>query len=187
MILWMKKRMKFQRGFTLFEVLIAMTIMSSASILLYTAWAGNQVRVQKIVINNQAAFLLDQIMGELQIKYGQRFEQLPEAENGIFKDNPKFSWKMESKDFEMPDLRAILMKDDRDNNEMMMMMIDKLTEYLNQSIKEMKVTVQYTAGKKSVQYSATTFMVDYNRNIPLGVPGMGGGGGNPLNPGGGGG
>lgn len=179
--------MKKQLGFTLIEVLIAMTIMASSAILLYTAWAGNQIRVQKIVINNQAALLLDQIMNELQIKYGQRFEQLPDAEEGAFENAPKFTWKMESKDFEMPDLRSILIKEDNDNNEMMMMMIDKLTEYLNQSVKEMRVTVRYNAGRKSVKYSATTFIVDYNRNIPIAVPGMGGGGGNPLNPGGGGG
>ena len=162
---------KKQKGFSLFEVLIAMSIMSSASILLYVAWSGNQVRVQKMAINNQAAFLLDQIMSELEIKYSQRITQLPDKDGGTFEDHPKFTWSMESKDFEMPDLRSILVSG-KEGDEAMLMIVDKLTEYLNESIKEMKVTVKYTIGKKSVKYSATTFLVDYNRSIPIGgIPG----------------
>lgn len=165
-------RKKNRAGFSLFEVLIAMSIMSSAAVLLYVAWSGNQIRVQKMAINNKAAFLLDQIMAELEIKYSQRILQLPENEGGVFEDHPKFSWTMESRDFEMPDLRSLLISDNQ-GNEAMLLIIDKLTEYLNESVKEMKVTVTYTIGKKSVKYSATTFLVDYSRSIPMptGLPG----------------
>ena len=159
-------------GFSLFEVLIAMSIMSSAAMLLYMSWSGNQVRVQKMTINNKAAFLLDQIIAELEIKYGQRQEQLPDSEAGTFDDHPGYSWKMESRDFEMPDLRAVLISGDQ-GDEMLLTVIDKLTEFLNESIKEMKVTVEYKLGKSTAKYSATTFMVDYNKPLPLGVPGVG--------------
>ncbi len=162
-----------QKGFSLFEVMIAMSIMSSSAMLLYMAWSGNQVRVQKIRINNQAAHLLNQIIAELEIKYGERLTQLPDKEEGVFEDHPRFSWVMESKDFEMPDLRSILISGGR-NDEMMLTIIDKLTEYMNESVKEMRVTVRYTAGKKSSKYAATTFLIDYNRTIPMGVPGGGG-------------
>ena len=162
-----------RRGFSLFEVLIAMSIMASAAMLLYVSWAGDQVRVRKMTINNEAAFLLDQIVSELEIKYSERITQLPDAEDGVFEENPKFTWSMVSKDFEMPDLRSILISG-KEGDEAILMIIDKLTDYLNESIKEMKVTVKYTHGKKSVKYSATTFMVDYNRSIPMGIPGGGG-------------
>ncbi len=153
-----------------------MSIMSSAAILLYTAWSGNQIRVQKMAINNKAAFLLDQIVAELEIKYSQRILQLPDNESGVFEDHPRFTWTMESRDFEMPDLRSLLIADN-EGNEAMLMVIDKLTEYLNESVKEMKVSVKYTIGKKSVEYSATTFLVDYSRSIPMpgGIPGGAGG------------
>ena len=166
-------RKNFNHGFSLFEVLIAMAIMSASAMLLYTAWTGNQVRVQKMAINNRAAFLLDQIIAELEIKYAEKLTQLPETEGGPFEDYPKYSWEMESRDFEMPDLRSILISGG-DGDEAMLLIVDKLTEYLNESIKEMKVTVIYTMGKKSVKYSATTFLVDYNKSIPMGIPGGGG-------------
>ncbi len=166
------------KGFSLFEVLIAMAIMSSAAMLIYTAWTGNQLRVRKMAINNKAAFLLDQIMAELEIKYGDRLLQLPDSEGGVFDDAPKFSWTMESRDFEMPDLRSVLISGG-EGDEAMLLIVDKLTEYLNESVKEMKVTVEYnfgTTGKKqSVKYSATTFLVDYNKPIPLGGAPAGGG------------
>lgn len=163
---------KNKNGFSLFEVLIAMAIMSSAAMLLYLAWSGNQVRVQKMTINNKAAFLLDQIVSELEIKYSQKITQLPDSEAGTFDDEPRYTWKMESRDFEMPDLRAILISGDQ-GQEAMLMIVDKLTDFLNESIKEMKVTVEYKIGDKAVSYSATTFLVDYNKPMPLGIPGLG--------------
>ncbi len=166
-------------GFSLFEVLIAMAIMSSASMLIYTAWTGNQLRVRKMAINNKSAILLEQIMAELEIKYAERLTQLPDSEGGVFEDHPKFSWTMVSRDFEMPDLRSVLISGG-DGDEAMLLIVDKLTEYLNQSVKEMKVTVEYNFGgkgkKTSVKYSATTFLVDFNQALPLGggVPSGGG-------------
>ncbi len=166
-----------EKGFSLFEVLIAMSIMSSAAILMYMSWHGNQVRVQKMAINNKAALLLDQIMSRLEIEYSERITQLPENDGGEFEGNPRYSWKMESRDFEMPDLRSVLISGDQ-GNEAMLLVVDKLTEYLNQSVKEMKVTVFYKRGKQTTSYTATTFLVDYNQSIPIGggIPGGAGGG-----------
>ncbi len=170
-----------KKGFSLFEVLIAMAIMSSAAMLIYTAWTGNQLRVRKMAINNKAAFLLDQIMAELEIKYSERITQLPETEGGAFENHPNFTWSMVSRDFEMPDLRSVLISGG-DGDEAMLLIVDKLTEYLNQSVKEMKVTISYNYGgkgkKETIDYSATTFLVDFNQAIPIGggVPGAGGGG-----------
>ena len=171
---WTCSFSKNQKGFSLFEVMIAMSIMASAAMLLYVAWSGNQVRVKKMAINNKAAFLLDEIIGELEIKYGKRITQLPDNEEGVFEKHPNYSWAMESRDFEMPDLRSVLVSGG-DGDDTMLLLVDKLTDFLNESIKEMKVTVKYTIGKKSVSYSATTFIVDYNRSIP--IPNFGGGGG----------
>ena len=163
--------MKFtKKGFSLFEVLIAMTIMSSAAILLYVAWSGNHIRVRKTAINNQMAFLLDEIISELEIKYAQRISLLPEKEEGEFEKKPRFSWSMESKKFEMPNLQPLLVASGQ-GDETLLMMTDQLTQYLNNSIREMKVTVKYTHGKKSIKHSVTTFLVDYNF-----TPSWGGGG-----------
>ncbi len=160
-----------KKGFSLFEVLIAMAIMASAAILLYVSWSGNQLRFQKMKINNQAAFLLDQIISELEIKYARRVSVLPETEEGTFKGSPRFSWSMESKKFEMPNLQSLLVASGQ-GDENLLMMTGQLTKHLNNSIREMKVTVKYTRGKRSVKHSATTFLVDYDV-----IPAWGGGGG----------
>jgi general secretion pathway protein I len=163
---------KKSKGFSLFEVLIAMAIMASSAMLLYVAWAGNQMRVQKMTINNKSAIFLEQIIAELEIEYGNKITELPDNKEGTFTEDSRFTWSMESKDFEMPDLSSLLVAGGQ-GDEMMLTIIGKLTEHLNESIKEMKVTVKCTLGKKSVEYSATTFLVDYNRSIPLALPGGG--------------
>lgn len=167
-------RILFEKGFSLFEVLIAMAIMASSVILLYVSWSGNHTRIQKMGINNQMAFLLDQIISELEIKYTQRISMLPEKEEGTFKGKPRFSWFMESKKFEMPNLQPLLIASGQ-GDENLLMMTDQLTQYLNNSIREMKVTVKYTLGKKSVKHSVTTFLVDYDFNPPWGGVGNGAG------------
>ena len=170
--------MKFsKKGFSLFEVLIAMTIMASAAILLYVSWSGNQIRVRKTAINNQMAFLLDEMISELEIKYAQRISQLPEKDEGDFEGKSRFSWSMESKKFEMPNLQPLLVSSGQ-GDENLLMMVDQLAQYLNNSIVEMKVTVKYTHGKKSIKHSATTFLVDYNFTPPWGAGGGSLGGGN---------
>ena len=83
----------------------------------------------------------------------------------------------------MPDLRSILISGDQ-GDEMTLMIVDKLTEYLNESVKEMQVTIKYDyGGEKALRYSATTFLVDYDKPIPIGgIPGVGGGAPGGLGP-----
>ena len=171
-----------KNGFTLFEVMIAMAIMSSAAVLLATAWGGNQLRVRKMAINNQAAFLLERMMSEIEMTYKQQVDRIPEKEAGDFgSDYPDFRWEMSSQDFEMPDMRSLFINEG-EGSEMMLLMIDKLSEFFNESVKEVTVTVIYSKGKgkkkRSVKYSAQTFIVDFDKPLPLGLPGGGVPGGN---------
>ena len=164
--------MKNQQGFTLFEVVIAMAIMASSALLLTNAWSGNQLRVKKTLINNRAAFLLDRTVAELETEYATKLTQIPEADTGKFENYPDYSWVMKSQKFEMPDLRSALVAAGQ-GEESTLMIIDKMTEFFNESIVEMKVTILYSHKKKSVKYSATTFMVNFDKPLPL--PGGGGG------------
>ena len=159
-----------KKGFTLFEVMIAMAIMSSAAVLLVVAWGGNQLRVRKMAINNKAAFLLERAMSEMEMTYSKQVDRIPDSDSGDFgKDYPDFTWTMKSQDFEMPDMRSLLISQG-DGNELMLMMVDKLSEFFNQAVKEVTVTVVYTKGKRSVKYSAHTFLVNFDKPLPLGLP-----------------
>ena len=85
-----------------------------------------------------------------------------------------YTYKMRSKKFELPDLTPLLMQDKGSVNPLLSLMLKQLSDFFNLSIKEMTVTVVYTIKKKTVDYSATTFLVDYNQVLPL--PNLGGGG-----------
>ena len=163
-----------EQGFTLFEVMIAMAIMASAAVLLATAWGGNQLRVKKMTINNRAAFLLERAVSDIENQYGRRFDQIPDSDGGPFEDYPGFSWEMKSQEYQFPDLRAIMVANDQ-GNEMGLLIVEKIKEYIDESVKEIKVTIKYTKGKRSVKYSASTLIVNFDR--PLALPGFGGGGG----------
>lgn len=159
-----------------------MAIMSSAAVLLVTAWGGNQLRVRKMAINNKAAFLLERTMSEVEMTYRKQVDRIPESDSGNYgADYPNFRWEMKSQDFEMPDMRSLFINQG-EGSEIMLLMVDKLSEFFNEAVKEVTVTVIYSKGKgkkqRSVKYSAQTFIVDFDKPLPLGLPGGGGVGGN---------
>lgn len=182
-----------QRGFSLLEVLIALTVMMGAIMVVAMAWSGSQLRIKKMRLNNQAAFLLDYKMSETLLRYKDELTLLPETEEGVFEElgtgYKDFSWSLTSKKFEMPDLTPILMKGQGKAGEgadgMLLMMMGQLTDFFSDAAKEVTVTVIYTFGKKQVKYSANVFMIDFNKQLPL--PNLGGAGGSPGGGGAGGG
>lgn len=156
-----------------------------ALIVVSMAWSTSQLRVRKMKFNHQAAFLLDFKVSDLERKYRDQLGQLPEEEEGTFEDLGKeykaFSWRMKSKKFELPDLTPILAQRKNGADALLMTMMSQLSDYFNEAAKEVTVTVVYTLKKKKVEFSATTFLVDFNRQLPMpnlggGVPGGGPGG-----------
>ena len=124
-----------------------------------------------MAINNRAAFLLDSKMVELENTYAKQVDRIPENDGGEFENNPGYTWSMKSQKFTMPDLRSLIIASG-EGNENLLALIDKLTEFFNESVIEMQVQIKYTKGKKSVKYRATTFMIDFDKPLPL--PGLGG-------------
>lgn len=159
------------RGFTLVEVMIAMAIMSSSIVLMSQTWSSNWVRLRKIGVNNRAAFLLNSKVAELENLYTPKFSSIPEEESGEFEEYPDYTWSMTSQKFTMPDLRPLL-SSQGELPEQLGDLIDNLTDYFNDTIVEMKVTITYTKNKSSKTFSATTFLVDFQKPIPL--PNLGG-------------
>lgn len=184
-ILGMRVGLRSEKGFSLIEVIIALGIMMGALIVVSMAWSTSQLRVRKMKFNHQAAFLLDFKVSDLERKYRDQLGQLPEEEEGTFEDLGKeykaFSWRMKSKKFELPDLTPILAQRKNGADALLMTMMSQLSDYFNEAAKEVTVTVVYTLKKKKVEFSATTFLVDFNRQLPMpnlggGVPGGGPGG-----------
>ncbi len=169
-------RLRTKKGFTLIETVIAMVILSTGILLLVNSSGSSFMRVRKTQLNTEVAALLQRKMVEVQIEYRDKaLDSIPEEKADDFgSDYPQYSWKLESKMFEIPDLSATLSSRDGGANEMLISIIKQLSEFIGKAVKEVKVTVIYKGSKKPLEFSATTYFLDYNKDLPMGVPGGGG-------------
>ncbi len=86
-------------------------------------------------------------------------------------------WKMESKKVEMPDMSAALTARDGGATDVEIMIVKQLTEMIENSVKELKVTILWKTGEKDLEYSVTTYLVNHDAaSLPTG-PGGGAQGG----------
>lgn len=156
-----------QRGFSLIETVIAMIILAGAIITLSNSWSGSLLAIRKARQANTAALLLQQKMTEYEIKYeGKPFSEIKEEESGEFGENyPEYRWEMKSKKLEIPDLTTGMASRDQGVSEMETLIMKKLGEYIEKSVIELKVTISRTVKEKKLEYSATTYFVDYTQNL----------------------
>jgi len=161
------------RGFTLIETVLAMTIMASGLLLLVQTWAGSFVRMDRAQSSFEIAALLERKMVDYELKYrGKNIDSIPESEEGDFEGSPRFSWSMASKPLEFPNLATALYSQDGGVDQMTASLIQTFSETLSKAVKELTVTVTYTApGKKPMNYSVTTYFVDYDKSLSVGMPG----------------
>lgn len=152
-----------------------MAMLATGILLLANSWNGSYMRLRKTQYINEVAALLERKMIEVRMEFdGKPLDSIPEEKEDDFgSDFPKYRWKLESRDLEIPDLSGTLTAREGGADQMLISVIKQLTEHLSKSIKEVKVTVIYKGDKKDFQYSATTYFVDYNKELPL--PGGSGG------------
>ncbi|WP_347358514.1 type II secretion system protein [Bdellovibrio sp.] len=164
-----------KNGFTLIETVIAMVILSSGIMLLANSWSGSFMRVRKTQLSTEVTALLERKMTEIELEYsGKPLDSIPEeTEDDFGSEYSQYSWKMTSKEFEVPDISATLTAQAGGADEMALTVMKTLTEHLGKSIKEVKVTVIYKGAKKPLEFSATQYFVDYDKELPLpSMPGM---------------
>jgi general secretion pathway protein I len=164
-----------KNGFTLIETILALVILSSGVMLLANSWSGSYMFVRKTQLNTEIAALLERKMVEVEIEYtGKPLESIDEEKSDDFgSEYPQYSWKMTSKEMELPNLTATMTAQAGGADEMALTIMKTLTEHLSKSIKEVKVSVIYKGGKKPIEVSATQYFVDYDRPIKApSIPGM---------------
>ncbi|MFN7904559.1 MAG: type II secretion system protein [Pseudobdellovibrionaceae bacterium] len=168
--------MKNKSGFSLLEVIISMVILSSGVILLVSSWANSYKRLNKTQVQFEMAALLERKMVELRKEYeGKPLESIDEEKAEDFgEDYPQYSWKMKSQELEFPDLTALLVSEDGGATQEMLTLVKTMTEHFNKSVKEVKVTVIHKnkGNAKPIEFSVTTYFVDYDKEIAM--PGAGG-------------
>lgn len=161
---------KNKKGFTLLETLLAVVILSTGILLLTSSWSGSFVRIRKTQLNQDIVALLERKMAEIDLEYrGKPLDSIPEEKEDDFgTEYDKYRWKMTSKEFQVPSLSSIMATQEGGANEMMTMIIQQLSDHLSKTIKEVKVSVIYTGGKKPLEFSVVTYFVDYNKPLSIG-------------------
>ncbi|MGZ3771422.1 MAG: prepilin-type N-terminal cleavage/methylation domain-containing protein [Bdellovibrio sp.] len=166
-----------KNGFTLIETVMAMVILSSGLLLLSNSWSGSFMRVRKTQLTTEVAALLERKMVEIEMEFqGKPLDSIPEEKSDDFgSEYPQYSWKMVSKEFEVPDFSATLTAKAGGADELTLTVMKTLAEHMSKTIKEVKVTVIYKGNKKKpLEFSATQYFVDFDKEIPLpAFPGAG--------------
>ncbi len=167
---------KSKRGFTLLEVLIALVIVLGGVLVVGQSWSGNFLRVRKTNLYNNVSLLLQRKMTELEaFYYSKPIDQIPDSDAGDFgSDYPQYRWEMISQEFEFPDLSSVLVGRDQGADDMLLTMMKQMQEYISKSVKEVTVKVFVKTPTREMEYSITTYFVDYKKNASIG-PGASGG------------
>jgi prepilin-type N-terminal cleavage/methylation domain-containing protein len=164
-----------RRGFSLIEVLIAMVIMVGGMVVVGSSWSGNLLRVRKSALYNNVAFLLERKAAELEAKYkGKPLTEIEDEEGDFGSDFPQYKWNFKTQPFAMPDLTPVLTSGNKSVDQNLLSMMTQMQEFFGKAILEGKITIVVTVGTTPMEFSVTTYFVDYALEPSL----PGGGGGN---------
>ncbi len=153
-----------KKGFTLIETLIAMILLAGALIVLGSSWSGSLTAIRKSRSLTTLSLLLQKKITEYEIKYSEKKgSNIPEEEEGDFGDDfPNYRWKMQSKAIGVPDLSKALTARDGGATETEIMVVKQLKDMIESAVKELKVSVFWKVETKELEYSITTYLVNYD-------------------------
>lgn len=162
------------KGFTLLETVVAMMIMAGAILLLTNSWGGAFMRIRKTQTSFEVAAMLERKMNDIELEYrGKALDSIPEEKTGDFgSDYPQYTWKLESKKLEFPDISSALTAREGGADQMLMSVVKQLSDMIGKSIKEVTVSVIFSppGAKKPMEYSVTTYFVDFDKDFNVGLP-----------------
>lgn len=165
-------------GFTLLEVLIAMTIMILAFTSIMSIQSSNMRSSAKAKRMNIIGMLARNalLQTELEIK-GKKFDAIPEEKEGQF-DAPydDYRWQRKIKKVEFPELTfnagksegesgggASEKESDNTTNQLAQM----VSKFLSKALREVSITVLWNSGKFEQKYSVSLYWVDLETELSL--------------------
>lgn len=155
----MKKRSSLS-GFTLLEIMIALTIMTIAFAAILSSESGSihsSVRSREL---NIAAWLARNLMVESEhLMEDKPFNELSKEESKNFPEPfQRFKWKREVRELKFPDFS--LPEKEGGMPEPIRIFIKTITKFLNDSVRELIITVSWPRGKGEQQITVSTYLVD---------------------------
>lgn len=171
---WRLPRLGDRSGFTLLEVIIAITIMvmAFASILAVEHNSINATtRAREL---NVVTMLARSKMVELEYKVeGKTFDEIRKEEQGNFTPpHENYHWKTEIKEIKFPNMnlgggggKEGSASGDDSGNQFAELLMKLVTNYFTKAIREMVVTISYKRGPGDMSYSVSTYWVDLNHEF----------------------
>ena len=161
-------------GLTLVEVLIAMSIFVISFLVL--------VDTQNISLRNSAhskrmttaTLLAQEKLSEMTLKYkGKSLSEIPEKEEGKFENRPgAYRWEETSRDFKydltfLADMAQAAAGGEEEAPSPLATYLPKISEFIQNSAKEITVTIFWKEGQMERKLPLTTHLFDYKAPLPL--------------------
>ena len=150
------------KGFTLIEVVVAIAILAGIIAISSLVWSNNMRRLKKAEQIETVTLLLEKKMKELEVTYkNANINDLPSEDNGNFPTYPDYTWKFETRSFQLPSSSVLLKIYNVPENEMNSYFSSLLKQALEELVVELKLTVSYRKKTRASQYSLSTYFVNY--------------------------
>lgn len=154
--------MKRQTGFTLLEIMIAITIMTVAFGAILTSQSGSIHHTIKAKEMNIAGWLARDLMVQSEhLMEGKPFSELKDEETGRFPAPfERFGWKREVRELKFPEISLPKKEGQTGVLESVRLLAKMMTKFFNDSVKELVITVTWPRGEGEEQLTLTTYLVD---------------------------
>lgn len=162
-------------GFTLLEVLIAMSIMILAFTSIMSIQSSNMRSSAKAKRMNVVGMLARNalIQTELEIK-GKKFEQIQESTNGQFESPYEdYRWERKVKKVEFPEINLNAGKSsesgtpENESDPAANQMAQMVSKFLTKALREVSITILWNTGKFEQKYSVSMYWVDLDSELSL--------------------
>jgi general secretion pathway protein I len=182
------KLLRNRSGFTLLEVMIAITLMLIAWTSIFATQSASQTITWKSTKLNDVTMLARSKMSEIEAEIeGKTFEEVKKEENGTFSAPwNEYTWKKEIKEVEFPNLSMqggggessssnpdssassdTSSEGGSSNSAALERMTKLITKFLSQSIREVRLTLTWKQGAGESSFTLTTWWVDLNHEFSL--------------------
>jgi general secretion pathway protein I len=166
-----------QSGFTLLEVIIAMTIMVLAFAAILSIESGGITAAEKTKQVNIVAMLARNKMIEMEYEIENKtFEEVKKEDGGDFPaPYENFRWTTEVKEVKFPALNLAggggEGEEDkggaREVNDMVTLLTKLITNFLSKSVREVAVTIYWKRPTSEQKFTVSTLWVDLNHEFEL--------------------